>query len=106
MLARDPFRRARWAHDRGPLLSVPDELCCDVDGFSLHAKILVEAHERERLEHSQKPSTSAASGTTPTRLDTPLGNAPAHHRRLPHTPLHAPDSASKPPPRPTAATPC
>ena len=32
-------------------LSVPDELCCDVDGFSLHAKILVEAHERERLEH-------------------------------------------------------
>ena len=32
-------------------LSIPDELCCDVDGFSLHAKILVEAHERERLEH-------------------------------------------------------
>ena len=30
---------------------VPGELCCDVDGFSLHAKILVEAHERERLEH-------------------------------------------------------
>jgi hypothetical protein len=26
------------------------ELCCDVDGFSLHAKILVEAHQRERLE--------------------------------------------------------
>ena len=32
-------------------LSVPDELCCDQGGFSLHAKILVEAHERERLEH-------------------------------------------------------
>jgi len=32
-------------------LSIPDELCCDVEGFSLHAKILVEAHERERLEH-------------------------------------------------------
>ena len=32
-------------------LSLPDELCCEVDGFSLHARILVEAHERERLEH-------------------------------------------------------
>ena len=31
-------------------LSVLDELCCDVEGLSLPAKILVEAHERERLE--------------------------------------------------------
>ena len=25
-------------------------LCCDIDGFSLHAAVRVEAHERKRLE--------------------------------------------------------
>jgi len=29
----------------------PGELCANRDGFSLHAKVLVEAHDRERLEH-------------------------------------------------------
>jgi len=29
----------------------PGSLCATLDGFSLHAHVLVEAHERERLEH-------------------------------------------------------
>ncbi len=32
-------------------LFIPGELCCDVDGFSLHAKVEVEALDRERHEH-------------------------------------------------------
>jgi len=31
-------------------LFIPSELCCDVDGFSLHAKVCVGAAYRERLE--------------------------------------------------------
>ncbi len=42
---------ARHGHRRDvqPLF-IPGELCCDVDGFSLQAKVVVEAHDRERLE--------------------------------------------------------
>jgi len=30
--------------------SMPGELCCDVDGFSLHAKVRIAAHDRDGLE--------------------------------------------------------
>jgi len=45
-----PLTRLGRPRQPQPVL-IPDELCCDLDGFSLHAKILVEADERERLEH-------------------------------------------------------
>jgi len=31
-------------------LFLPGELCCDIDGFSLHAKVEIEAHDRDGLE--------------------------------------------------------
>ena len=49
-----PRRGAAVTRLRGPStvrpLFIPGELCCDVDGFSLHAKVCVEGDERERLE--------------------------------------------------------
>jgi len=35
--------------DARPLF-LPGELCCDMDGFSLHAKVEIEAHDRDGLE--------------------------------------------------------
>ena len=33
-----------------PETAVRQALCADIDGFSLHAAVRVEAHERKRLE--------------------------------------------------------
>ena len=35
-------------------------LCADIDGFSLHAAVLVEAHDRKRLEQLCRYSTRPA----------------------------------------------
>jgi len=55
--ALGPERGRPVARVRGPSaeaaarpLFVPGQLCCDVDGFSLHAKVCVGEDERERLE--------------------------------------------------------
>jgi hypothetical protein len=42
-------RLGRSTHQRRPAL--PGSLCCDHEGFSLHAKVLIPAGEPERLEH-------------------------------------------------------
>ena len=31
-------------------LFLPGELCCDIEGFSLHAKVEIEARDRDGLE--------------------------------------------------------
>ena len=41
-------RRGRL-RDARPLF-LPGELCCDLDGFSLHAKVEIEAHDRDAVE--------------------------------------------------------
>ena len=33
-----------------PIAMARELLCCDIDGFSLHAAVRVDAHERKRLE--------------------------------------------------------
>ncbi len=35
-------------------------LCCDIDGFSLHAAVRVQAHERNRLEQLCRTITRPA----------------------------------------------
>ncbi len=35
-------------------------LCCDIDGFSLHAAVRVDAHERKRLEQLCRTITRPA----------------------------------------------
>ncbi|MCP3915253.1 MAG: IS91 family transposase, partial [bacterium] len=53
-VAMGPKRGAAVTRLRGPSavrpLLIPGQLCCDVDGFSLHAKVEVGADDRERLE--------------------------------------------------------
>ena len=34
-------------------------LCVDIDGFSLHAAVRVEAHDRKRLERARKQGAQA-----------------------------------------------
>jgi len=60
-VGRRPDPRAR---------SLPGELCCDVEGFSLHARIAIEAHERDRLERlcrymARPPIASGRLSLTP-----------------------------------------
>jgi hypothetical protein len=53
-VATGPERGTRVTRLRGPSavrpLFLPGQLCCDVDGFSLHAKVCVGEDDRERLE--------------------------------------------------------
>jgi len=44
-----PLTRRGRQRDRRPLL-LPGELCCDLEGFSLHAKVAIEGHDRAGLE--------------------------------------------------------
>lgn len=54
-VARGPAAGARLgrlgAASATPARFVAGSLCCEVDGFSLHAGVWVGAHDRERLEH-------------------------------------------------------
>lgn len=45
-----PLERLRQPPTDAPRFE-PGSLCATLDGFSLHARVLVDAHERERLEH-------------------------------------------------------
>jgi len=44
-----PLTRRGRQRDRRPLF-LPGELCCDLAGFSLHAKVAIEGHDRAGLE--------------------------------------------------------
>ncbi|MCY2958974.1 MAG: transposase [Planctomycetota bacterium] len=44
-----PQTRRDRKRDRRPL-SLPGELCCDLEGFSLHARVAIEGHDRAGLE--------------------------------------------------------
>jgi len=44
-----PLTRRGRQRDRRPLL-LPGELCCDLEGFSRHAKVAIEGHDRAGLE--------------------------------------------------------
>jgi len=44
-----PLTRRGRQRDRRPLF-LPGELCCDLEGFSLHAKVAIEGHDRAGLE--------------------------------------------------------
>jgi hypothetical protein len=63
-------------------------LCCDIDGFSLHAAVRVEAHERKRLEqlcrYITRPALSDervqlnAAGQVELKLKTPWRDGTTH----------------------------
>jgi hypothetical protein len=44
-----PRTRRGRQRDRRPLF-LPSELCCDLEGFALHAKVAIEGHDRSGLE--------------------------------------------------------
>jgi hypothetical protein len=44
-----PLTRRGRQRDRRPQF-IPGELCCDLEGFSLHAKVRIEGHDRTGLE--------------------------------------------------------
>ena len=72
-----------------PRESVPRQpLCADIDGFSLHAGVRVEAHDRKRLEqlcrHIIRPALSDervqvnAAGQVELKLKTPWRDGTTH----------------------------
>ncbi len=66
----------------------PQPLCADIDGFSLHAAVRVEAHDRKRLEqlcrYITRPALSDervqlnAAGQVELKLQTPWRDGTTH----------------------------